>query len=190
MFENLIIVDLEATCWDWGLFPEKRQEMEIIEIGAVKVDTQTFEIVSEFQSFVQPIMNPTLTNYCKKLTHITQDNVDNADTFGAVYTHFLKWLKNEDFMLASWGMYDRNQLMIDCNRHGINYLRGCGHINLKQKFSEFRGTKKGKGVRKALRILNLDFIGTPHRGLDDAKNIYCIVKTFTNGDISSLISGI
>jgi len=188
MIEHLIIVDLEATCWDWGLHPDKRPDMETIEIGAVKVDTQTFEIVSEFQSFVKPILYPELTNYCKKLTHITQDDTDNANEFGVVYRHFCKWLKNEDFMIASWGAYDKNQLKIDCQRHGVKYLNGCGHINLKTKFSEFRGTRKGKGVRKALRILGLDFIGTPHRGIDDAKNIYRIVKAFTKGDISSLIS--
>jgi len=190
MIEYLIILDLEATCWEWNKFPEKRKEMETIEIGAVKVDIGTGEIVSEFQSFIRPVLNQELTSYCKKLTHITQDDVDNSDTYGIVYKNFLKWLENEDFILSSWGYYDKNQLLIDCKRHGVKYLNGNGHINLKTKFSEFRGTKKGKGVRKAMRILGLEFEGTPHRGIDDARNTYRIVKAFTNGDISSLISGI
>lgn len=41
-----LIIDLEATCSNDGAVP--RQEMEVIEIGAVMQDSQTFEIVSEF----------------------------------------------------------------------------------------------------------------------------------------------
>lgn len=48
-----LIVDVEATCTNEGAFP--RNEMEIIEIGAVVQDAQAFEIVSEFQSFIKPV---------------------------------------------------------------------------------------------------------------------------------------
>jgi inhibitor of KinA sporulation pathway (predicted exonuclease) len=48
-----LIIDLEATCSDDGTVP--RQEMEIIEIGAVMQSSRTFEIESEFQTFVRPV---------------------------------------------------------------------------------------------------------------------------------------
>jgi inhibitor of KinA sporulation pathway (predicted exonuclease) len=51
-----LIVDVEATCSDDGTVP--RHEMEIIEIGAVMQDSRTFEIESEFQSFVCPVRRP------------------------------------------------------------------------------------------------------------------------------------
>jgi inhibitor of KinA sporulation pathway (predicted exonuclease) len=48
-----LIVDLEATCSDDGRVP--RHEMEIIEIGAVMQNAHTFEVESEFQSFIRPV---------------------------------------------------------------------------------------------------------------------------------------
>lgn len=47
-----LIVDLEATCSDDGAVP--REEMEIIEIGALMQSSRTFEIESEFQTFIRP----------------------------------------------------------------------------------------------------------------------------------------
>lgn len=44
--------------------------METIEIGLVVIDLESLEIVDEFQRFVRPQINPTLTAFCKKLTSI------------------------------------------------------------------------------------------------------------------------
>ena len=66
-----LIVDFEATCTNRNEFP--RDEMEIIEIGALLLDSEQFEIHSEFQSFIKPVRNPLLTGFCKELTTIRQD---------------------------------------------------------------------------------------------------------------------
>ena len=76
MKKYLAIIDFEATCCDKNSFP--RNEMEIIEIGMVIVDYDTFEKVSEFQSFVKPVRHDKLTAFCKNLTSITQETVDSA----------------------------------------------------------------------------------------------------------------
>ena len=46
---HTVIVDHEATCCDQNSFP--RHEMEIIEIGAVRIFSSTCEIESEFGAF-------------------------------------------------------------------------------------------------------------------------------------------
>lgn len=53
--------------------------METIEIGLVVIDLETLDIVVEFQRFVRPLINPALTNFCKKLTSIQQADVDGGD---------------------------------------------------------------------------------------------------------------
>ena len=53
---RLLIVDLEATCWNDQRFPAS--ESEIIEIGAVISDIESKTISNEFQSFVQPVRHP------------------------------------------------------------------------------------------------------------------------------------
>jgi 3'-5' exoribonuclease 1 len=62
---NYVIVDLEATCWEG----RDSSRNEIIEIGAVLVNEQQ-EILSEFEQFVRPLMNPVLSEFCKNLTTI------------------------------------------------------------------------------------------------------------------------
>lgn len=56
-------------------------QMEMIEIGLVVIDLETLEIVDEFQRFVRPQINPVLTDFCKQLTSIQQEDVDGAGIY-------------------------------------------------------------------------------------------------------------
>lgn len=80
-----IIADLEATCWEE---PQDRSRMEIIEIGAVLMRTEHGPSVSEFASFVRPILEPELSEFCQTLTSIRQEDVDQADMFSLVFRIF------------------------------------------------------------------------------------------------------
>lgn len=168
--EMLVIVDLEATCCDAGSVP--RNEMEIIEIGAVAIERASAEVHSEFQSFVRPVRHPKLTKFCGTLTTITQADVDNADTFPEVCKRLSAWLKQfESHVFCSWGDYDRKQVDQDCRFHGIQSPLSSRHRNLKKEFSAAMKTEKRFGVSSALRRLGMAFEGTAHRGIDDAINI-------------------
>jgi inhibitor of KinA sporulation pathway (predicted exonuclease) len=127
-----LIVDLEATCSDDDAVP--RHEMEIIEIGAVIQSSRTFEIESEFQAFVRPVRNPELTEFCTRLTGITQHDIANAPRFGESLAAMTEWMRGfDDALFCSWGDYDRNQFHQDCDYHGIPYPFGSAHLNLNAK---------------------------------------------------------
>ncbi|MEM1293770.1 MAG: 3'-5' exonuclease [Verrucomicrobiota bacterium] len=165
-----VIVDVEATCCDDSSFP--RNQMEIIEIGAVGVDSETGEIESEFQAFIRPVRNPILTDFCRELTSISQTDVDAADDYPTAMKPFREWLASiEDYDFCSWGDYDRKQFEQDSDFHGVPYPFMGSHRNLKAEFSVAVGARKKMGVGGALRCLELAFEGTPHRGIDDARNI-------------------
>ena len=163
-----VIVDLEATCWDT---PGDRSQMEIIEIGAVLMDSPNGTPAREFAEFVRPVIVPLLSAFCKQLTSIKQEEVDRADDFPAVFDRFVNWIGPEPFTLCSWGGYDLNQFRLDCRRHSIalpaSFER---HVNLKKEFARVLNVKLC-GMSKALRIMNLSHEGTHHRGIDDARNI-------------------
>lgn len=170
-----IIVDFEATCCDTGSIA--REEMEIIEIGAVALAGNGPEILAEFQSFIKPVRTPMLTTFCKKLTSISQEQVSSAREFEEVITEFRKWtfsFKNPIF--CSWGNYDKNQLKQDCNFYNVKYPFNEKHINIKQKFATNLGLRKGIGLGKALQKVNLQFQGISHRGIDDARNMARLAK--------------
>ena len=170
-----LIIDVEATCSDIGEVP--RQEMEIIEIGAVLQSARNFEIEATFQTFIQPVRHPELTAFCTELTGITQKEVESAPSFAAAIKALNDWMQPiVDALFCSWGEYDKGQFEQDCSFHQIAYPFRSQHMNLKAEFSSMFGLKKKLGVTDALRHLGLRFEGSHHRGLDDAKNMARIVR--------------
>ena len=168
-----VVFDLEATCWDTA---RPRDRMEIIEIGAVRLDPDTLTPVDEFATFVRPVVEPQLSQFCTSLTTITQEDVDTADVFGIVFPRFVEWLGDAPLRLCSWGAFDLEQLTLDCQRHGYP-LPECAqhHVNLKSEFAAWRGVKRC-GMASALEQAGLPLVGTHHRGIDDARNLAGIAR--------------
>jgi inhibitor of KinA sporulation pathway (predicted exonuclease) len=170
-----LIVDLEATCSDDGAVP--RHEMEIIEIGALMQSSRTFEVESEFQTFVRPVRHRVLTEFCTNLTGITPSDVSDAPPFREALEAMKHWMYAfADTLFCSWGDYDRNQFLQDCEYHRVAYPFRSGHLNLKAEFARTLGRRKKLGIAEALRHLGMNFEGSHHRGLDDARNIARIVR--------------
>lgn len=166
---HYIIFDLEATCWEG----DKSKPNEIIEIGALKLN-EHFEIVDEFQAFVKPVLYPELSDFCKKLTSITQQEVDGANTFNIVSEQFKIWM-GRSYLLCSWGKYDKNQLQKDCILHQKDFTWTKRHISLKHQYiDQYKVSKRNAGMGAALRQFGLPLVGTHHRGIDDARNIAAI----------------
>ncbi len=166
---DYLVIDLEATCDDHGAVP--RQQMEIIEIGAVVVDGTDLRPRDEFQTFIQPVRNPVLTPFCTSLTSITQPMLDDAPQFAAAILALADFIDGRDLLFCSWGAYDNNQFLMDARYHGVDLPFGDRHLNLKAEFSRRRGTRKRFGMAEALRAVGLPLTGTHHRGIDDARNI-------------------
>ena len=168
-----LIIDLEATCCKERTIT--RDKMEIIEIGAVMVDEKTLKVVDEYELFIKPILNPTLTTFCKTLTTITQEDVDSAMDYQEALEDFKNWFsKYDDFLFCSWGDYDKSQFLQDCKLHGVEYPFSDEHLNIKKEFAKVQGVKPC-GLDEALAHVNLELVGTHHRGIDDARNMACLM---------------
>ena len=165
-----LVIDLEATTDDGGWPIE---EMEIIEIGATLVNRQGREL-DHFQRFVRPQRRPLLTPFCRELTHITQANIDSAQPLTEVWALFERWLGQHHSRLegwASWGDYDRRQLLQEWQRLQLDSeLSRVPHMNLKQRFAKARRLERPLGLNAALQLAGLQFSGQQHRALEDARN--------------------
>jgi inhibitor of KinA sporulation pathway (predicted exonuclease) len=181
---TLLIVDLEATCWN---APHHRQgNMETIEIGAILVDTDRASQPREYQAFVRPTRFPQLSEFCRSLTSIQQQDVDDADPFPVAFAKFLNWVGNPNAnRFSSWGEYDRKQILRDCQNHRIPYPFADGHFNIKRYFAKRCGCEP-QGMGQVLKRLKIELKGTHHRALDDARNILHILSAVTNGDLSQV----
>ncbi len=182
-YRYLYCVDLEATCDDVGVHESPRSlvvvpdQMETIEIGLVVIDLESLEIVDEFQRFVRPQINPTLTDFCKKLTSIQQADVDSARTYqevGEELRTFAARYPNAGW--ASWGDYDARQLERDAGLAGCpSLLEGLPHFNAR-KWHAGLYDNRPKGLMQTVESLGLKWQGTYHRGIDDARNVAFIIK--------------
>lgn len=166
---NYIIFDLEATCW---LGRPPKGVNEIIEIGAVKVNDYA-EIESTFIQFVKPSINPILSGFCKKLTSISQEDINRAKPFPEVIEAFQDWIdiENENYMLISWGKYDKDQLSSDCEIHQLDPSWIEHHCNLKPIYKNLKALKHEPGLKKAVGLEGFEFTGIHHRAISDAENL-------------------
>ncbi len=172
--DYVAIIDFEATCSDRGEI--QRDETEIIEFACFVVDRNLNEIFV-FDKFVKPQLHPRLTEFCIKLTSITQDMVDKAHPFPEVVKEFMESVV-EPFtpLFASWGKYDKNQLLRDCKRHNVPYPFDDEHLDLKRWLPRYLPMRKPLSIGKMLDHLGMKFKGTPHRGIDDVRNILRILR--------------
>lgn len=171
-YNYCLIIDLEATCCDRQTIP--RNQMEIIEIGAVMVETKKLTAVNEFQTFIKPIRHPILTDFCQQLTSITQAQVDQAPSYFEAIENLKTWLSqysDSQLIWGSWGDYDRRQFQQDSQFHQLSFPIDYPHINLKKMFSKGQGLKGLYGMADALKLANIPLEGTHHRGIDDTRNI-------------------
>lgn len=186
----LLCVDLEATCDDYpaDLTDEQmsehklavhRDDMETIEVGAVVLDLhQDCKIVSEYTSFVRPVLNPVLTDFCKRLTTIDQLDVDSAGTYNEVrrkVDDYLAPFKDEGLMWCSWGDYDAKQLAMDAMRNRCEpMLAELSHTNAKKWHWKILACR-AMALRPAVEDWGLEWSGQYHRGIDDARNLSALV---------------
>jgi inhibitor of KinA sporulation pathway (predicted exonuclease) len=165
----ILVIDLEATCAE----NSPAFDMETIEIGACWIAADG-AVIDRFQSFVRPVVNPTLTPFCTQLTGITQADVDAAPLFPVAadaLRAFVAQHQQAGSSWASWGTYDRKQLDRDSARHGVIAPIALPHQNAKRLFAKARRIGKEVGMAKACALVGLTLAGTHHRALDDALNV-------------------
>ncbi|CAD2213389.1 hypothetical protein AGDE_04822 [Angomonas deanei] len=177
LFDYIIVVDVEATCdRDRDHYPN-----EVIELPAVLIDVRKGLVDRDrsFQTYIKPWRNPILTDFCKELTGITQEQVDNAPDISTAIQLFLDWYhktipKGAKCAFASDGPWDFKNFI-----HERHVLRD--HVSFPSIFYEYmdirttfsRQFNQGTPIKldAMLRRMQLRFEGRPHCGFDDAYNI-------------------
>jgi len=173
--DKIIIIDLEATCWE-GDTSYQKEHSEIIEIGICSLDVDTGAIEAKSGLLVKPV-NSEISEFCTKLTTITPAMVAAEGISLKEAAAIIKEEYNsQNFTWASYGAYDKSMLKEQCQKFDIDYPMSSNHINVKVLLSEKLGLSKGIGMKAALKRLKLPLNGTHHRGVDDAYNIARIMN--------------
>ncbi|NWI75790.1 ERI2 exoribonuclease, partial [Dryoscopus gambensis] len=163
-----------------------------VEFPAVLLNTSTGEIESEFHMYVQPQEHPILSEFCTRLTGITQNQVDEGVPLNICLSQFLKWIQKiqkekkiifstdslsnptseaKACAFVTWTDWDLGVcLHYECRRkqlHKPDILNSW--IDLKATYRAFYN-RKPKGLNGALQDLGIAFEGREHSGLDDSRN--------------------
>lgn len=173
-YRYFVVIDFEATCDEHS----HHYPHEIIEFPAVLVNASDGSVVDEFHSFVRPTVNPYLTDFCKTLTSITQEQVNSAEIFPEVLRRMESWLrahrlgKENRFAIVTDGPWDMSRfLYMQCTTCDIPYPQWARRwVNIRKAFCNAYHVPKCS-VSTMLNILGLAFEGHPHSGIDDARNI-------------------
>ncbi|XP_029644968.1 3'-5' exoribonuclease 1 [Octopus sinensis] len=182
-FEFLIVIDFEATCTPYNV----NFKHEIIEFPIILIDVQQKKIVDKFHAYCKPTINPQLTKFCIELTGITQETVNNAQTFPLVMSQALQWLlskglltsvsnsshRRNKFAIVTDGPWDMGRfLYYQCQYSGVQFPRWARRwINIRRRYESFYSCKKVGGLKGMLEMMGMSFEGQLHCGLDDAYNI-------------------
>lgn len=166
-----IILDLE---WNTA-FDKIHKEFvnEIIEFGAVKLDKDLDE-VDTFSSFVKPVIEKKLTSRVRKLTHITNEDVQSAERYLPVTNRFASWVGDDpDTVFMSWGDMDIRALISNngfaFNNVRIPYIHH--YVDLQDCFMKQKGLPKARqvGLSTAAEMIDVDpETFSLHRALDDS----------------------
>lgn len=110
---NYGLLDIEMTCdgkQENGKFIDdgrmKHSKREIISVGFVVCDDK-YKIKNTYSSFVRPTRNKSISDYCKNLTGITQDDVDHGKKCNDAFRGILRL----------------------CSRYSVDYIFTFGNID-------------------------------------------------------------
>lgn len=167
---NVLVIDVESTCWEPPEEQPKNEISEIIEIGIAVVNINDLTIKQNDSIIIRP-QRSRLSKFCTKLTTLTPEIVNQGMTFQAAMAILKRDYKSEDRTFISWGDYDRKMFERNSKDYGVKYPFGPRHMNLKNSFTLLHGLEKEPGLDQALEHLGMELQGTHHRGVDDARNI-------------------
>ena len=178
---NYVIYDLELNSKPF----KSSLPNEIIEIGAVKLDSNLNEI-DTFQAFIKPKYFKKLFPVVKRKTNITQEEINNAENFKEAISNFKNWI-GDNFILVSWGHDDIHHLYANCkiNKLATGWLKK--NIDLQKQVSSIYEVPAGQrySLENALNVLGIDVGENFHRALADARYTAKIFqKTFDKLDMS------
>jgi len=170
---TITVFDLEYTAWECSM---ARQWMtpgeyrEVVQIGAVKLNADTFAEIDAFDVLVRPRINPQLSPYFQNLTGITQEAVTRSGVdFADAYARFLNF--PGDAPIAAFGR-DEQVLLDNLRLYGIAGTRDLPvFYNLRGWFAVQGLDPRGLLSCDIAPALGVPFVGHTHNALNDARSL-------------------
>lgn len=168
---NYIVLDLE---WNQSNrsgenSEEKGLNFEIIEIGAIKLNSER-TMISEYSQLIKPQIYHELHYVTSRLIHLQMQELERGRAFPEVIEEFLSWC-GEEYLFCTWGPLDLTELQKNMKYYAMEPLTNgpLKFLDVQKLFS--LDCEDGKS-RRALEYA-VDFLHIPkdipfHRAFSDA----------------------
>jgi len=170
---TITIFDLEYTAWECSMarrWLAPGEFKEVVQIGAVKLDADSFAVLEEFDMLAKPRINAVLSPYFEKLTGITNEKIERHGVdFAAAYAAFLDFAGEGP--IAAFGQ-DQQVLEDNIRLYGLNGARALPvFYDLRGWFAALGIDPRGMHSCELGPALGMAFTGQTHNALHDARSI-------------------
>lgn len=184
---NYIIFDLEFnqsynSSKENKCIVNKDCPFEIIQIGAVKLN-ERLQSIGNIDRLVKPVIYTVLNPFVEKLTGITINDLNSANSFKEIYAEFIDFIGNDETMLCVWGKADIKELFRNIQYHQLDTSSiSKKYIDLQRYASRYLNCPKGTsiGLSNAVKLLNISFKNEFHNAFADAYYTAEIFKKIYN----------
>ena len=181
-YDLILFFDCEYTCWENSLktlWSDPQYPSELLQIGIAVYNIKEKKYLKEFSSFAKPEINPHLSNYCKNLLKISQEEIDNAKKFPVVSSQisgFIDLYCNYSLYICSWGD-DYNRISDNAFRSKANDpFATLPRMNLMEEAIKGFGIKDSHLLRDDLKEkLGLKPVLNRHEAVADAVDLLDIM---------------
>jgi inhibitor of KinA sporulation pathway (predicted exonuclease) len=168
-----VFFDLEYTAWEGSManrWLRPGEFREVVQIGAVKVTSDTLETLAVFEVLVRPRINRKLSSYLEGLTGITDAALTARGVdFRDAYDRFVEFVG--DGPIVSFG---RDDIVLAQNLalYGIHdALPLPAHRNIAPWLNENGVATKGLHACDVARACGSEFASREHDALEDARSL-------------------
>ena len=167
---NYIILDLEWNqADDLKTKLENELTFEIIEIGAIKLNSETAEI-DRFHELIKPQVFNRMNQVTGELVHISMNELQNCRNFNEVVTDFVRWC-GDDYIFCTWGSLDLTELQKNMDYYNLPSLSETPmkYYDVQKLFSiAYEDKKIRRTLQYAVEFLNIEEEVPFHRADADA----------------------
>ncbi|HJT44262.1 MAG TPA: 3'-5' exonuclease [Rhizomicrobium sp.] len=175
---SITVFDLEYTAWECSMarhWLTPGEFKEVVQIGAVKLDADSFDVLAEFDLLVRPRINPILSPYFEKLTGLSNQAVAcQGVDFTTAYARFLEFV--DEGPIASFGR-DERVLEANLRLYGLACVRSLPvAYDLRGWFAALGVDPRGLHSCDIGPAMGLPFAGQTHNALNDARALAGAMK--------------
>jgi inhibitor of KinA sporulation pathway (predicted exonuclease) len=164
-YNRMLFVDVELTCWEGE--PPAGEQSEVIAFGIVDLRTDELKIRREKMYLVRP-QGSAISPFCSMLTGITPKEADAAPPLPEVVRTIRKTFGQNDW--CAWGRDDA-LIRESSARAGAELPFLGGFHDMAAQVRGLLGLTYRLGLDEALQRFGLDWEGSPHEALADARNL-------------------